>query len=340
VDVLGRRYGERIARLYGDVLALSDGPIDFERMSAHPEAEARRKMLVLAEHTFDGHRHLVYVDPDDVSEANLAHELAHALLTARGYPVVSQSERPYRSSVAYLNTMVSDRVLHIPIKRELAERGFDLAATLQPHVASHLEMSRHSAPTGGPPLLTREVEEALWFVEATYGYPDHLNDIEPLIQTNVPGGAELGAALVDVVEQLGVRSPELARQVIVAFFEAIDEHANARGIALNSREQALITPIWLTEPEARGPAPTVLAVRNRSGQDAQGGFVRSLIMTRANRGPAAEFIFPEATPEQVERTWADLFGRMSAEELLRHARVPYAVSGRDLPRAIWYPPAV
>ena len=123
--ILGQRFGQKLRHVYDTVVSESKYPISF-RQDDHGQFE----VTVQGEHTLDKNTgHLIRLRPA-FGEFDVAHELCHALMSARGFPEAGSPRlRKPNQKGAELGVILKNSMTHQEVNRYLEEFSYNEKVT-------------------------------------------------------------------------------------------------------------------------------------------------------------------------------------------------------------------
>ena len=159
--------------------------------------------------------------PDDDLAYHVAHELAHILLRARGYPKTMRGVGyPPDSAEARVGEDLEEMVLHPSLERVLAPFGFRRDFMLGV-IASNAMAGLSSAPVpeyGSPWHFTWAIRFCMLQMELP---PDAWSGLEALYFERAPTAASLGQELFDIMVSVGWGSRGRALEAMVRTRDAL-----------------------------------------------------------------------------------------------------------------------
>ena len=146
-----------------------------------------------------------------ITPALIAHELIHALQFKQGYYILQSHKYPDSDLRPIVIRELNSNLLHIPLAKEMAERGFDARDYLEPSLADMKETFPESRITEPESNILLVHFLAVWYLSLHYtmsflSLDDRTYFDELFIETSSWAG-QLSARLIEIIDSNDVQNP-------------------------------------------------------------------------------------------------------------------------------------
>ncbi len=154
----------------------------------------------------------ILINPDTgLNEANLAHELVHALQYKQGFPFLDQTG--YQDKRHKVLRGLNSNILHIHLAEELEKRGFSVKDYFDPTVSEMVRVlsRRKSKETKELPILRIHydaVEILRMYYERSYLTQNQQGQLSALQARKSPVAKKLSLELKEIIDSHDVTTPE------------------------------------------------------------------------------------------------------------------------------------
>ena len=251
--ILGQRFGQKLQHVYDTVVSESKYPINF-RQDDHGQFEVG----VQGEHTLNKNAgHLIRLRPG-FGEFDVAHELCHALMSARGFPNTSPSGFSlHDNEICRLGAILKYALTHQTVNEYLKEFSYQKDVQFYYDVNKlgiqlHLDECTNSYSAGS----LESLEDGLGILELLLAgeLDDSLRDT---LASKAAEPLTIATELAKCLKSCLVDTPEGFRKTHIMVIHWIDEYVRTRGTMKQGLAGEILTEPVLSESEINAKASQV-----------------------------------------------------------------------------------
>ena len=219
-EILGKVYSDRIARMQDDLERASGKPVLYELLQGTPQ-----ELLCRGEYAWEHTRGSVVRLIAQSSEYDCAHELAHGLMVADGYPMAMGSIRDPNLAVREALSILGNTILHLPLHLAYLPR-YGYAGEAQQH---YIDAARELVSN---PTKLRDNDNpdnyyctfhATALVEIYFAKQDEWDELRKTVRKAAPNTWSLARNLIAARKRRLGDSPFHIRAALVEMIRVLDK---------------------------------------------------------------------------------------------------------------------
>lgn len=258
--ILGIEVSPPVEALIDQVNAEADRPVQIRSTDQAPAGVPRFKRGVFYSPT-----NTIFINTgrDDTDEHAIAHELAHALLFARGWLKISSRKELDPQIFLDWDSLFNNRLQHIAMEPLLRAVGFDTRPGHRVRAEIDLARMRRIRDQGGDPNALGEVLGMAVKLAEVRGCGDDTlwEAFSAEVDALAPDALRVGRELVAAIDGVDLSNLAVAREACTSWIETISrEIPEIAGMwTPKPREWLGVQPIFPPASELQRPAREVLA---------------------------------------------------------------------------------
>lgn len=323
MDILGRKYSDKIQKVYDLLVSKVPLPVEYEHIRNHPDESKRN---IIGQYQLESNRHLIYLDIERAYDVDVAHEFMHGVLRGEGYPQTSTVAYPRDTDAGQISGTIGDRVLHLVIQKRLKDIGFDTTPADDRNAAAVIAELNNYPFFEGENRIRQFHAKAVYALEFHYRYLSHKKRIFRLLKEKDPEAFVLGQKIIKLSKVTQFRTPRQCRNLIIAIIKILDDSLNKHDLELKLLSRIIVHPLYIREKYLSKPTAELFAIHANEFSSNQGDFIFYTIEHLIDNSRIhATMPVPMVRNQEMMRCFYEELTTLTPSEFMRRHIIPYVI---------------